>query len=262
MSCKEVFVKLPATTLALSICILTGLGLSACNVTGNASPEAPTKAETVDINAVTNKVRDELKAVGIRYTGQFNGEDRAFTPCDFRLFATLESATSQLFALQEKLKATGRSGDAAEIGQNYLESLVPIQHELSQYCQADAEKIQSCLPADGRIYTLLDTRFSGSSVRPVVAPFNITELSAGWPRYNYGIHRVNHYSDGSVQVSFSTIGIDSVSSSALEREGRDFYNSKRDALKQSAECLRTHEFKTPTGKVILSFMEAAAVSPY
>lgn len=254
--------KSPAITLTLSFCILACLGLSACNVTGNAEPDAPTKAESVDINDVTGKVRDELKAVGIRYTGQFNGEDRAFAPCDEKLLASLESATSQLFALQERLKTTGRSGDAAEIGQNYLESLAPIQLELSQYCQSDAEKIQSCLPADGQVYTLLDTRVSGNSVRPIVAPFDITELSGGWPRYNYGIHRVNHYSDGGVQVSFAEIGKDSIAPSRLEREGRDFYNSKRDALKQSAECLRTHEFKTPTGKTILSFMEAAAVSPY
>lgn len=252
----------PAITLTLSVCVLTGLGLSACNVTGNASPDAPTKAETVDINAVTNKVRDELKAVGIRYTGEFNGENRAFKPCDEKLLATLESATSQLFALQEKLNTTGRSSDAAKIGQNYLESLAPIQIQLSHFCQSDAVKIQSCLPADGQVYTLLDTRVSGSTVRPVVAPFDITELSVGWPRYNYGINRVDRYSDGSVQVSFAEIGKDSIAQSRLEREGSDFYNSKRDALEQSAKCLRTHEFKTPTGKTILSFMEAAAVSPY
>ena len=254
--------KSPSPTLALSFCVLACLGLSACNVTGNAPADAPRKAEEIDINGVTNKVRDELTAVGIRYTGEFNGENRAFVPCDGKLLATLESTKSQLLTLQEKLKATGRPTEADKVSKKYLESLVPIQLELSHYCHSDAAKIQSCLPADGRIYTLLDTRISGSSVQPVVAPFDITDLSGGWPKYNYGIHRVNQYSDGSVQVSFSEIGNGFISSSRLEREGRDFYNSKRDTLKQSAECLQTQELQTPTGKTIQRFMEAAAVSPY
>lgn len=254
--------KSPAATLALSFCVLACLGLSACNVTGNAPADAPRKAEDIDINGVTNKVRDELTAVGIRYTGEFNGEDRAFVPCDGKLLATLESTKNQLLSLQEKLKTTGRHNEADKIGREYLESLVPIQLELSRYCQSDAAKIQSCLPADGKVYILLDTRVSGSSVQPVVAPFDITDLSAGWPKYNYGIHRVNQYSDGSVQVSFSEIGNGSISSSRLEREGRDFYNSKLDVLKHSAECLRTQELQTPTGKTVQRFMEAAAVSPY
>ena len=259
--------KLSAVTLVLSFYVLAGLGLSACT---QSEPNVP-KPPGTDANSHTNDVGRKLGTLGIDHTiAGFSTQNRALVPCDEKLLGALKSSVEELTIVEAKLRREGQTDDAIWVSKEFLIALTPLQVELTHYCQLDADKIQSCLDAEARIFVILNQNESFSrAVTPLVAPYGLKKTDP--EQRNYGL--IPYSSDGRTLETRYTRVVDAYDSGLPAdtiqmhptREtwnSRDVYGRSSSSLGQSAQCLQNESLQTKTGQAIQKLIEDAASTAY